>query len=151
MLNSLGRFELVRRVLKHTAVLNLREEILHRPLWDPVVFQATLPEYARLLREAQQRATIPGFPIPVLPVVDIANQVVTHTTCTGNTVVEVTSGDSLFIMREWQDTPRDRVLKAIMSRKFDPAWFEELPLNLREEIFHYLPETPEELQEVLEL
>lgn len=126
MLNQLGRFELARRVLNHAAVVDITADVLYRPLRSEKAFETALVEYGWLLRRALLRESnnaIPGFPEPVLPIVDMARLEVSHVTCTGNTQLRVTQ-DRLSILRNWDDSARDRVLDALQ-------WHAELPTEAR--------------------
>ncbi len=110
-LNNIGRFELVRRVLNHVAVIDLYENA--DLIYGQGNFAARLEQYARLVREAHARTTDEAYPSPVMPVIDLAHLMISHTSCTGNTKIKVTE-DMLDIDRVWNGGARDRVLQAIM-------------------------------------
>ena len=119
-MNQLGRFELIRRVLNHGALVKLN---LNDPLFFGDIDSRTdlwfsaLERYAARVRDSAESIDLasPGYPPAVRPVVDLANGMITHVTCTGNSRVVVRPAADLVIYRTWEATPRDRVLQAILA------------------------------------
>ena len=75
---NLVRLELLREFLGHEALVENPQDFADFP-WDEA-----LVEYARRLRHAFSVTRRSYQPAPVLPVVDMARLVVSHTTSTGN-------------------------------------------------------------------
>lgn len=136
-MNVLGEFELVRRILNHEAVLPLAEfpALLLDPIESSEAWVASLITYAVAVKTVARRAAVqwPTFPAPVIPVVDIANERVTHTTCTGNTHIVCTRTQELRVSRSWNSSLRDTMLSAvlhgtIMKQPKAPLFFDDATL-----------------------
>lgn len=132
-LNIIGRFEAIRHVLNHSAVYPLDDLMLDcaitRPLPTRETFMEALAEYDADLREnIFPTVNDPDYPAPVLPVVDVARGTITHTTCTGNTHITVdwpgtNVAPSIAVARVWQNTVRDRALRAFADDSFSYMGF----------------------------
>lgn len=124
-MNDLGRFELIRRVLNHEAILPIvAGDALLFDIDRMVDGQYAMAEYAGRLRSisARIRDEWPTFPEASLPVVDIAGMVIRHQSVNKRLDIRLAfteTGTNLTVTGLSYDSKMDRVIRSILNNDME--------------------------------